>query len=439
MGLLEVVAGDLLELGRAVAVDAVGPLHEALVERRARTLRAARRRRCPGSGCGRSGRGRPPRGGRTAFCVSSSRRRSTWSRTNSSTSSVHGGLLEEVADHRRGVDHRALLALEAVEPGRQERLDRRRHPVRLELARAPDAVLEQQEPVVDHHREQLLDEERISLGGLDDPCLRVVGDLGAAEQVVDDLARSRRPRAATAPGARAAPTPDASRGRPAARRRAEAPGRPPPSLRRGRRGRAARARPSGDPRRRARAAGGATTSRRACAPPRTPPEAGTAAPRGRRRRRAARTPPRSPPRGARPSLARAPARSSSSLDSRRLPQGLDERPERDPVAVRQAAAPDDERVLGGGFADVVDEPRLADAGVACDEHARAGARLDHAPERCRRPAPSRARARRAVAARPRSTRRSCTSRSRNAGTRSAFPFSSSGSTGSTSTWSRTSR
>ena len=127
------------------------------------------------------------------------------------------------------------------------------------------------------------------------------------------------------------------------------------------------------------------------------------------------------------------------LDARRLPQRLDERPEGDPVAVGKAPPADDERSLGGGRADVLDETRLADARIAGDQH--------DARRRGRR---SRGRAlpRSALsrASRPTSgdrsssaARRSCTSRRRNAGTRSAFPFSSSGSTASTSTCSRTSR
>ena len=89
------------------------------------------------------------------------------------------------------------------------------------------------------------------------------------------------------------------------------------------------------------------------------------------------------------------------LDSRRFPERLDERPERDPVAVGEASAADDERALRGRFANVLDEPGLADAGVARDEHARAGARLDRAVERSRDLLRLASRGRRAATARPR--------------------------------------
>ena len=53
---------------------------------------------------------------------------------------------------------------------------------------APAAVLEADEALVDEHREQLLDEERVALGGLDDARADLVVEPGLPEQV------ARRPR-----------------------------------------------------------------------------------------------------------------------------------------------------------------------------------------------------------------------------------------------------
>ena len=100
---------------------------------------------------------------------------------------VDRSLLEVVADNGGGIDHRSLLALQVVEPGGQKRLDRRRHPSDAEITCLPDAVLDAEESSVDHHREQLLDEQRVSLRCLDDSRERRLGDVGPAEEVVDDL------------------------------------------------------------------------------------------------------------------------------------------------------------------------------------------------------------------------------------------------------------
>ena len=142
-----------------------------------------------------------------------------------------------MADDGRGVDDGALLALESVETRRQERVDRGRHPVRLQLAGAPHAVLEEQQAVVDHHRQQLLDEERVALRGLDDVRARVVRDAVVAQEVVDDLrarrGRERRQRQVV----ELVPTRAEPRARPAAPRRGGAPVRRRRSRRRGRRDR----------------------------------------------------------------------------------------------------------------------------------------------------------------------------------------------------------
>ena len=86
----------------------------------------------------------------------------------------------------RSSTSRSALA-EPVEPRRDERVDRRRHRQRAELrGRAPAAVLARDQAVVDEHREQLLDEERIALGGGDERARRASAlELDLAEQVVD--------------------------------------------------------------------------------------------------------------------------------------------------------------------------------------------------------------------------------------------------------------
>ena len=111
-------------------------------------------------------------------------------------------------------------------------------------------------------------------------------------------------------------------------------------------------------------------SRRACRAAQNISGSGYCRVRGRSPRRAARTTPSLPsPRARRASPARR-REVVAVLDARRLPQRLDERPEGDPIAVGKAPPADDERVLGGGRADVLDETGLAHARIAGDQHAR---------------------------------------------------------------------
>ena len=78
------------------------------------------------------------------------------------SSSRERAAMEEPPLDRGALDDRTLLGLEAVDARREQRLDRRRHG-RVGCLR-----------VVGEHREQLLDEERIALGRLDDPALRLL-------------------------------------------------------------------------------------------------------------------------------------------------------------------------------------------------------------------------------------------------------------------------
>ena len=208
------------------------------------------------------------------------------------------------------------------------------------------------------HRDHLLDEERVALGGLPDPLAQRPVDATPAEQLVDQLVRLLGRRAARAArrsrSACRRPSPAAARAAPAAPCRGAGSARRATSRRRARRGRGTSARPSG----------GRRTRRRAAAPPRRP-------------RAACGTPTRSPrrtsspcPRRAAPRIA-SPASAPSSC-SEKLLHDLDDRPVGDPLAVRTGSAhgrpwrvePAEE--LGG-------QARLADAGGAEDREERARA------------------------------------------------------------------
>ncbi len=97
---------------------------------------------------------------------------------------------EHLPDDGSGLDHGSLVPRQPVETGGEERLDRRRHGRPLDPARrAPAPVLEADEPLVDEHREQLLDEERVSLGRLDDSCSHALVEARASEEMLRDGAR----------------------------------------------------------------------------------------------------------------------------------------------------------------------------------------------------------------------------------------------------------
>ena len=98
--------------------------------------------------------------------------------------------VEDLALHGAALDDCALLRVQPVQAGREQELDRRRNGhVREVLDRAPRAVLEPQQSVVDQHREHLLDEQRVALGRLEDPGPGGWRDLGTAEEVVHQRRR----------------------------------------------------------------------------------------------------------------------------------------------------------------------------------------------------------------------------------------------------------
>ena len=91
-------------------------------------------------------------------------------RARSGASSRDRAAVKDLALDRRPLDARALARAEPVEPRRERAPGSSAARDRLEVAgRAPSARLAREQAVVDEHREHLLDEERVALGGRDDP------------------------------------------------------------------------------------------------------------------------------------------------------------------------------------------------------------------------------------------------------------------------------
>ena len=93
-----------------------------------------------------------------------------------------GGLVEDLAFDRAALDHRPFVVAEPVEARLKQRLNRRRD------GRRGAALL------VDH-RDHLLDEQRVPVGGREDPAADLAVERRAVEQVVEelvDVARRKR-------------------------------------------------------------------------------------------------------------------------------------------------------------------------------------------------------------------------------------------------------
>ena len=194
MCLLEVVPENLLVLDRALAVHVVGPFHEALVERRARSLEDPLVRRVANQDVVEAerlflGRSRPVRV--DELLVGQRMELGADRGLHALRGQVLDGVPDEdVADHGGGLDDRPLLGLEVVEPRRKQCLDRGRHRHAVDRADGtPAAVLEANDALVDEHGQELLDEERIPLRGLDDPGTHLVLEPGLPEQMARDLPR----------------------------------------------------------------------------------------------------------------------------------------------------------------------------------------------------------------------------------------------------------
>ena len=96
--------------------------------------------------------------------------------------------VEELALDRGALDDATLVVVQAVQASREERPDRTRHGHGLEVDRGgPATVFVDEEPVVDHHRQHLFDEERIAFGRVGDSRLESLHKLGLANDVRDKL------------------------------------------------------------------------------------------------------------------------------------------------------------------------------------------------------------------------------------------------------------
>ena len=190
--LLEVVSEYLLVLQRAVAVDAVRPADELLVKRRTSALQKSVVRRFANEDVVEAVRvfERTLRGIRSHELLGAERGEKIGDLILQRVRSelLDGTFGEHIAGDCRRLDHGALLAGERVEAGREQRLDRRRDSEVAEPVRgAPVFVFQDQKPVVDQHREELLDEERVSLGRFDDVGPDAFVEIGASDQILDHL------------------------------------------------------------------------------------------------------------------------------------------------------------------------------------------------------------------------------------------------------------
>ena len=96
------------------------------------------------------------------------------------------GRFERPADHGRDAEHGALIGRESVEPGGKQGVHRGRQRDTAEIAdQRPCGAVAAEQSFVDHHREQLLDEQRVALGRRRDPLLRVVIERRMVDEVLD--------------------------------------------------------------------------------------------------------------------------------------------------------------------------------------------------------------------------------------------------------------
>ena len=97
---------------------------------------------------------------------------------------VHRACPEGPADHRRRLERRLLGGVEEIDARGENGVDRVRH---AELVRqrvqCPLALLAHEQTAVDHHAEQLLDEEGVSVGAVDDELTQICGQHTGEELV----------------------------------------------------------------------------------------------------------------------------------------------------------------------------------------------------------------------------------------------------------------
>ena len=133
---------------------------------------------------------------------------------------LEGADVEDLANHRSAAEHRSLVGAEALETRRQKGMDPGRDVDGLEVAHGnPAAVFLLEQPVVDQHRDHLLDEQRIAFRRSRDVIPDVQSGLGLTEQLRDQAVAGRiverlepHRRASVR---RSGPSPDAVRGAPA--------------------------------------------------------------------------------------------------------------------------------------------------------------------------------------------------------------------------------
>ncbi len=180
MRLLEVVTDDLVELGRALAGAVLEPACEALVQVGPRLFRDAEvggvaDQDVPEAKTVLSWEDRAcgldellPRKRHQA--------RSDGAAVGTAHQLADRAAPELLADDGRPLDHGALVGRQAIEPCREQSMNRGR-----------DCEVAGRRPVLGDHREQLLDEERVALRSLGNPAQQRLFDLGLASQMAEQL------------------------------------------------------------------------------------------------------------------------------------------------------------------------------------------------------------------------------------------------------------
>ena len=194
VGLLEVVAEDLLVLGLPlpVAVDLLGPVREPLVQVGARPLEHAVVRSVADQDVLETEvvrRGRPV-GADELLLGERCQVRVHLGANGVDHELVQGRAHEVQPDHRRRLDHGALVVAQQLQSLGQKRLDRpgQGKPFGQVARRPPPVLVQNEELLVDEHRDELLDEEGVALGCLDDPPANRVRHGDRPEDVLDHLA-----------------------------------------------------------------------------------------------------------------------------------------------------------------------------------------------------------------------------------------------------------
>jgi hypothetical protein len=98
---------------------------------------------------------------------------------------VHRSRPEDASDHRGRLKRGLLGGSEQIDPGRENRLNRVRHSeFARQLVQPPAALVSYEQTTINQHAEQLLDEEGIALGPLDNKLAEFRGQ-SASQQLVE--------------------------------------------------------------------------------------------------------------------------------------------------------------------------------------------------------------------------------------------------------------